>query len=358
MSLEVVPRAETTQAGWDALVRGSPDGWVFSLWGWQELILAVETWALEDHSFAIHEGRRLLAVVPLQYHPGSGRMGSTGWGGSGPVIDGRLDGDARNNLMGLAIRHGIQLARERGSDGFDISLSPVTTTSISSAWGVNPLVFHGLEDRSGFSQVIDLSKSEDELWADLSSDARRQIKQARQAGHYVERVNWPEHVDRYYYLHTATYRRTGALPHQREYFVGIADHTASTGNSVLWAVHRIGGEVVAYHNASWFGAGASYHTGCSTVEDRDTGASYLLFWEAMLGAKQAGMLWYECGAIFPGPVATQKQKGLSTFKTKFGGQTHRQFVCGLNFPRQPTASSAVSPEPTFIKRIVGKILGN
>jgi hypothetical protein len=358
MSLEVISRAETTQADWDALVCGSPDGWVFSLWGWQELILAVEPWALEDHSFAIREGRRLLAVVPLQYHPGSGLMASSGWGGSGPVIDDRLDGKARNKLMGQAIEHCITLTRERGAAGFDVSLSPVTITSLSSAWGVNPLVFHGLEDRSGLAQVIDLSKSEEELWADLTSDARRQIKQAREAGYHVERVNWPEHVDRYYDLHTATYQRTGVSPHEREYFAGIADHTASTGNSVLWAVYRTGVEVVAYHGAAWFGAGATYHTGCSTVEDRDAGASYLLFWEAMLGAKHAGMRWYECGAIFPGAAATQKQKGLSTFKTKFGGQPHRQFFGGLTFPCCPIASTAVSPAPTFIKRIVGRILGN
>lgn len=357
MSLKIISRAETTQAEWDALVHSSPDGWVFSLWGWQELILTVETWALEDHSFAIHEGRRLLAVTPLQYSLDSGLMASTGWGGSGPVIDGRLDGKTRNKLMRQAIQHCIDIARERGAAGYEVSLSPVTATSISSAWGVNPLVFSGLEDRSGLAQVIDLSKSEDELWNHLTSDARSQIKQARIAGYYVESVNWLEHVDRYYDLHRATYKRTGVSPHQREYFVGIANHTASTGNSVLWAAYRTDGEIVAYHNAAWFGAGASYHTGCSTLEDRNASVNYLLFWEAMLGAKHAGMRWYECGTIFPGATATQKQKGLSTFKAKFGGQPHRQFFGGLNFQCRPVASTDVSLAPTFLKQILDKIRG-
>ncbi len=84
-------------------------------------------------------------------------MASTAWGGSGPVIDGRLDGKSRKKLMGQAIQYCIDRARERGADGFDVSLSPVTATSISSVWGVNPLVFHELEDRSGLSQVVDLS---------------------------------------------------------------------------------------------------------------------------------------------------------------------------------------------------------
>ncbi|AMW35888.1 peptidoglycan bridge formation glycyltransferase FemA/FemB family protein [Haematospirillum jordaniae] len=357
MSLEIIPRAETTPEEWDAHVCGSPDGWVFSLWGWQELIEAVEPWALEDHSFAIREGRRLLALVPLHYHPGSGRIASTGWGGSGPVIDGRLGGKARNKLMGQAIQHCINLARERGATGFDVSLSPVTATSIASAWGVNPQVFHGLEDRSGLAQVIDLSKSEDELWADLTSDARRQIKQAREAGLLVERVDWAQHLDRYYELHVATYTHTGVSPHPRAYFAGITGHTAPSGHSVLWGVSTPAGELVAYHNAAWFGAGAYYHTGCSADYSGFSGASYLLFWEAMLGARRAGIRWYDCGAVFPGKTSSEKQKGLSTFKTKFGGQPHRQFSGGLNFPCRPIASSGVSPAPTFIRQVLGKIRG-
>lgn len=357
MSFEVISRAETTRVEWDALINSSPDGWVFSLWGWQELILAVESWALEDYSFAIREGRRLLAVVPLQYYPGSCRMASTGWGGSGPVIDGRLGGSSRNNLMELAIKHCIELARERGAADFEISLSPATATSIASEWGVNPLVFHGLEDRSGLAQVIDLSKSEDELWGGLAADGRRQIKLAREAGLVVERVDWAEHLDRYYELHVATYTRTGVQPHPRSYFTGIAANTAPSGHSVLWAVRSVVGDVLAYHNAAWFQDGAYYHTGCSEEGANLAGVSYLLFWEAMLGAKHAGIRWYDCGSIFPGAVGSEKQKGISTFKTKFGGQPHRQFSGGFSFLCTPIASSCVSPASTFIKKILGKIRG-
>jgi dTDP-4-amino-4,6-dideoxygalactose transaminase len=354
MNMNTVSRQELSAVEWDAVVKASPDGWVFSLWGWQELIETVEPWALEDHSFAIREGRRLLAVVPLHYDPGSGRMASSGWGGSGPILDYRLDEKVRDNIMGRAIQHCIELARERGAAGFDVSLSPVTTTAISSDWGINPLVFHGLEDCSGLAQVIDLSKSEDELWADLKSDTRRQIKKAREAGLVVERVDWAQHLGHYYELHVATYTRTGVQPHPRAYFSGIAAHTAPTGYSVLWSVRTTSGETIAYHNAAWYGAGASYHTGCSTQSAGLSGASYLLFWEAMLGAKHEGIRWYDCGAIFPGAVGSEKQKGLSTFKTKFGGQPHRHFSASLNFSAHDAVSSVDVLSPSFgLRRIIG-----
>src|SRR3546814_13886117 len=67
--LHPVPRAEIPADEWDDVVQGSPDGWVFGLYGWQELILAVERWGLQDHRFALRENGRLVAVVPLQFSP-------------------------------------------------------------------------------------------------------------------------------------------------------------------------------------------------------------------------------------------------------------------------------------------------
>ncbi len=42
----------------------------------------------------------------------------------------------------------------------------------------------------------------------------------------------------------------------------------------------------------------------------------------MLGAKEEGFRWYEVGEIFPGTL-DEKLKGLSTFKSKFGGELYR-----------------------------------
>ena len=172
--------------------------------------------------------------------------------------------------------------------------------------------------------MIDLSQSEDRLWADLSYDARRQVRLARQRGYAVERLGWAEYLDRYYNLHCATYRRTGVPPHPRAYFAGIAAITARSDNSVLWGVRDSSGRVVAFHNSVWFGEGGYYHTGCSEDGANDVGASYLLFWEVLLGAKAAGLRWYDCGAIFPN-ATDKKQRGLTTFKGKFGGAPHRLF---------------------------------
>lgn len=328
MTISFEMRRQINAAEWNEVVENSPDGWVFSLYGWQELILQVEQWALEDHSFGVRENGRLVAVMPLQFNKNDRRMSSSGWGGSGPVITGRVAGKARSRLIRVMLDRCTAIARECGAVSFEFSVSPVTGSSIQNTWGVNPFCFYGFEDHSGLAQVVDLAQPEPMLLARMAADARRQIRIARDRGCNVERVDWSEHLDRYYQLHEETYRRTGVSPHPKAYFSGMAAHTARTGHSVLWAAHSPGGEVVAYHNAAWFAEGGYYHTGCSASEAAEFGVSYLLFWEAMLGAKAAGIRWYDAGAIFPNAM-DEKRRGLTTFKRKFGGQPHRSFSCRM-----------------------------
>jgi hypothetical protein len=311
---------------WDALVRASDDGWPFALSGWQRLILAVEPWALVDRSFFVTQEDRMVAVMPLQFDPASKVVASSGWGGCGPVVASGLSLKQRARVLDAAFGHAARIATELGARRLEFWLSPVTRTSIDARWGVNPFVFFGLDDASGLSQVIDLRRSEEELWRDVSETARHTIRRAREGGFVVEEAAWPEMVDEYYAMHIDTYTRTGVSPHPKAYFEGIAREMWPAKHSVLWVVRDRHGRIVGFHNALWFRNGAFYHTACSTRVALDGGANYLLFWHALLGAKTAGIRWYDCGEIAPGQ-ATGKRHGLTTFKTRFGGEPHRFFKC-------------------------------
>jgi len=364
MSLVMLTRADIDREKWDGLVSGSPDGWVFSLYGWQELILAVADWCLEDFSFGVVESGRLVAVVPLQFDPRSGRMASSGWGGSGPVIATgvRLQDHAR--IVRVALDHCLHQAQVCQASVLEMSCSPVTGTATENRWGVNPFLFYGYEDISILSQVVDLRRSEEELWNDLSGDARRQIRKAEQAGTTVDRVVWADSLEDYYRLHQETYRRTHVTPHPFAYFQGIAHAMGAMGHSVLWRACAFDGTILAYHNSAWFNRGGYYHTGCSVEHVAEQGAGYLLFWKALLGAKEAGLWWYDCGAIFPN-ATDAKQKGLTTFKTKFGGEAHRAFQAkrGLTPPANlVSANTSLATVPAkmlaaeFVKRISRGVL--
>jgi hypothetical protein len=286
------------------------------------LILAVREWQLEDHSFAVFDGSQMCAVVPMQLDRRSGALGITGWGGCGPVIAGHESGRRRDLVRAAVVRMVDETAAKLGASAVRMSVPPVTASAIENSRGVNPFAFCGLKDCSGIAQVIDLSPNEATLWRGLSQTARQTVRKAEKGGITIVQANWAEMLDCYYRIHQENYLRTGVTPHPKSYFFGVAHEMADSGHSVLWAALDRKGDAIAFHNDMHFGAGAWYHTGCSTDAGLATGANYLLFWKSMLGAKAAGRRWYDCGEIFP-PSADKKRSGLTLFKTRFGGEPHR-----------------------------------
>ncbi len=328
-----VARSEFSETEWDSIVLHSPDGWVFALYGWQELILGVPQWGLQDHSFAVALDGKIAAVVPLQFHPASRILGISAWGGCGPILSGKISDEHKPAILSKIYELCSEIAEKTHAVALEFSQPAATEASVKNVFGVNHSVFFGFEDRSGLTQVIDLKPSVDDLWKGLSKNARNIIRRAEKAGITARRVPWPEHLDNYYRLHCETYFRTGVTPHPIQYFSGISEKLAPLGYSALFAAFDRDGDVLAYHNDACLGPGVLYHTGCSADSAQDTGANYLLLWTAIVAAKEDGRLAYEVGPIFPG-TDDAKQKGLTLFKTRFGGSPRRAMRSRIVYPRK------------------------
>ena len=286
------------------------------------MILSVTEWQLEDHSFALADESGLAAVVPLQIDRRSGVLGLTGWGGCGPIVAGRLSGATRAATLNRALGYVDQVAQKTSACALRFWLPTVTPSAREEA--TDYFDNAGFTDRSGIAQVIDLAQDETALRGAVSETARQTIRKAERRGVTVTQEPWPDMVDAYYDTHRENYARTGVTPHPRSYFDGIATEMAPLGHSVLWVARDRDGAPIAFHNDMQFGDGVWYHTGCSTAAALQSGANYLLFWQAMMGARAAGRRWYDCGEIFP-EAEDSKQKGLTLFKTRFGG-TPRRFA--------------------------------
>ncbi len=330
---EFIPREACGQEAWDDLVDRSPDGWVFSLYDWQDLILGVPRWQLQEESFAVLQDGRVVAVVPLQYIASLRQLASTGFSGSGVVLARDLT-PKRGQLLLAAIYDQIHArAADLGAEELSIQICSVTERSLMLNWGVSPLAYFGFNDVSTLTTVVDLQEPEESLWGGLSQTSRHAIKRARDSGYTVETVNWLDHLDEYFRLHCATYERTGAHHHPREYFEGIARLMGPRGSNVLFAGISREGQAVAYHNCARHRVGALYHTACSASDHLNSGINYLLMWESLLNAKRAGFLFFEIGEFFPSAVSN-KEASLSVFKRKFGGEAHRYFKGEYLYRRQ------------------------
>jgi SAM-dependent methyltransferase len=340
------PRAEIAPADWDAVVHSSPDGWVWALTSWLDMIGQVPHWALQDHSFAIEQDGRIAAIVPLHYVMAGGRLASSGWGWVGPVLAGGLHPRFEDKILKTAFAEMRAIAAQLGAERIEVAAPAVTRRSLANRWGVNPFTAHGFTDASTVTRVIDLRADEERLWADLSPDARQRVRRAREAGYGAAIEDWEPLVADYCRIHAETYARSDLPAHPREYFEGFARSIGPAGLSALMVGRDPAGRPVAFHNAVRFGTAAIYTTGCSETAHLASGVNYLLFWEAMIAAKRAGCCWYEAGDIAPAS-ADAKIRGLATFKTKFGGEDHRYFRGALNVAAvMPTPALQAVPLPS------------
>lgn len=352
MTLTFATRKEIGSEAWDSFAEASQEGWVFATDGWQELILKVDEWALEDVSFGAYEDGALVAIMPLQHQPEHSRAASSGWGLAGPLLNSKLDGKRRTKILRQVLSHAEDTVANLGVTSLEIGLSPATQRALTTLRGVNPFAEAGYEDQSGITRMIDLHVSQDELWSGLSANARQMVRKAQQAGYTTQRVTWISTLDEYYTIHIENYERTGVSPHPRTYFEGIAQYPGQAGHSVLFAGLDPDGTKIAFHNDARFNVGCLYHTGCSSADHLDSGINYLLMWDAICAAKNDGFEWYNVGDVFP--AATQgKQHGLSVFKSKFGGELHRSFRARKGISR--TADS--SNEPTQTKNTDDSLRG-
>ncbi|WP_161539643.1 GNAT family N-acetyltransferase [Paramagnetospirillum kuznetsovii] len=337
------------------------------------MVSDVTAWHVLDLSFGAVENGALVAAVPLSFSPDGGCLASPWFGASGPVIAEGLHWRQQRRLLVAIMDRVRQLAAEHGARSVEFSLSPTSPRSLANRWGINPLAAFGLKDVSTQSRLIDLTLGEAALWEGLSKDSRYQVRRARAAGYTVERRPWGEMLDDYYRTHVETYQRTGASPHPKAYFDGVARLMAAQGRAELWVGLAAGKTPVAFQNIARFDGRFKYWTGCSSGEHLDSGVNYLLMWSAIASAATENGQWFEMGETFPGEVSS-KNAGLTTFKSKFGGEDHRSFKGRIDFPPpaevptpRPDAPIYTPPQESWVmiatdflrlgKRIVARSVG-
>jgi hypothetical protein len=361
--MKISDSATVSEQEWNVLMNDSDDIWLWHLWEWVETTARV--WSLENHYFIAEENGRRVGGFPLQLAPASSygqpcnRAFSIMMGSAGPFCTREMPLESRQRVLSELTKSSIDWARKRKLRVLSLSLSlpPLAHSNIQNIRGVNPLATAGWRDVSTHTLIANLSKPESDLWKDLTHDARRSVRLARSAGYTVERTNWQDMIDEYYRVHMETYRRTGTKPHPRVYFEAIAN-MAMRGHAVLWMARDSNNRPVAFHNCARFRNGSQYWSGCCETGHLRSGVNYLLFWNALVGAKEDDCDWYEIGEVFPDAMEG-KLRGLTTFKSKFGGELYRFYRGEITlFDRcpPPYIRAASHMLPRSVRRHLGKLL--
>lgn len=178
---------------------------------------------------------------------------------------------------------------------------------------------------------VPIDLDDDALLAQMHQKNRYSVRLAGKRGVTVDRAEMTDDaVDAFYALLSETASRNQFGVHGRSYY---ADFLQTFGDRALMLFAKVDGNIAAALIAARFGREAAYMYGASSTVHRADGAAFILQYEAMKWARDAGSLAYDLWGIpKPSEVAPKEagakgasasvgedMRGLLNFKTRFGG---------------------------------------
>lgn len=215
---------------------------------------------------------------------------------------------------------------------------------------------------SGFSQlpydiepsqtlILDTTKSEDELLAQMHEKWRYNIRLAERKGVRVKFVtsdvtNFEHYFEEFYRLVSeGTAQRKGIKHYPKEYYKKQLQINNSSQHPLnlrggegelkpLLFVAEYEGKIIAANIIVIFGYKATYLHGATSSDHREVMASHLLQWEQIKYAKSQGCSEYDFWGIANEYTLDKRGKsweGFTRFKKGFGGQ-ERNYIGYFDYP--------------------------
>lgn len=181
---------------------------------------------------------------------------------------------------------------------------------------------------------IDLTKSEDELLAQMNQKTRYNMRLAQKKGVKVVEDNSKEAFATYLRLSQETTKRQKFFAHNETYHKTLWNTLYPAGIAHLLTA-RYQGDILATWMLLLFNNVIYYPYGASTSKHREVMASNIMLWEAMRwGKKHNARLFDLWGALGPDADAKHKWYGFHKFKAGYGGKLV-QFIGSYDYVFNP-----------------------
>lgn len=180
--------------------------------------------------------------------------------------------------------------------------------------------FEGTEPSSYYyHHVLDLTKGEDEIYSNFSSNNKRNIKKALKENLKIEILNSPDATDKFYSLNCITRKRHGLPPQPAAFFKNIQRYILSENlGFIVLASHN--DKVVAGAMYFNFGDKALYKFGASDMKYQLIRPNNIIMWEAIKYCINAGYKYFSFGKT------ETENTGLRQFKLGWGTWEERIFT--------------------------------
>ena len=312
---------DADRSAWERITAASDDAWVGHTWEWNELI-EEGAWETRRMSLTIRRGEDPVGIVPL--HMTERRAGplrrrilhSNWWGTGGIALLNDLGPQERLEARRMAMDAVHATARAISADKLLWRQSPLTVRALAGHADPDGLTAYGVHETPARAIVLRLAgRTTDDIWGGMAGRARTAIRKAERLRVTVERLSQDDAVERYYPMHLATYRRTGAPPLPQRYF----DVILRSPWSVVFAA-RHEGAIVALVNVMVHSGRALYWTNASLEAASALSANSLLQWHAIQWMVGEGIAAYEMGEMPHEHETGTKLAALALYKVSFGGE--------------------------------------
>jgi lipid II:glycine glycyltransferase (peptidoglycan interpeptide bridge formation enzyme) len=164
------------------------------------------------------------------------------------------------------------------------------------------------------TRVIDLTRAEEDLWADLRKKWRQYVGRARKSGVVVVESG-PEGLDEFYAVLVETARRGGFVHRARQSYARVYEAYRKREAARLLFARGPGGETQATLMLLESGRKVIEPYGGMTAAGAESRANYLIKWEAIRRSREAGFALYDMWGL--------SHAGIEHFKSGFGGREVR-----------------------------------
>lgn len=192
------------------------------------------------------------------------------------------------------------------------------------------------------SYVIDLAKSEDELWRSINRITRQNIKTATKSGVCIREENIA-HLETAHSLIAETFKRSNLpfmnLESLKRFALGLGE-----GGKMLIAKCEGVLESCVIYGFSRYCAYAIYGGNKANMIE---GANKLLHWEAVRLFKNAGIQRYDFVGARIDPEKGSKEEAINSFKRRLGGELRHGYMWKLSL--RPVKSFAYSMGVRFLR---------
>ncbi len=313
------------QHRWDAFIAASPSGHLIQSWGWGELKasagwhpLRLALWDTQREQIvaAAQVLRRTPAHLPLAF-------GHLAYIPKGPVFDWSNHDDPYlvqtffsqlhlNLHKQGTIALQVEFAYEVDSQKSNMLISNLGAMHFQQVQAIQP----------GRTILLDLTPEEDTLLANMKEKWRYNIRLAGRKGVQIRQAETVEDVQNWYRLLQTTSTRDRFGIHTLEYYLRAWQIFTPRKQAQLFLA-QYNEQLLAGIFVGLMAKQAIYLYGASSNEQRQLMPNYLLQWEAIRWAKQAGATTYDFWGIPESDEQSEAMAGVYRFKSGWGGRIVR-----------------------------------